>query len=120
MDLKFTAEMEQTLDDIAEGEADWLEYLNQFYLSEQGLESQVREKENVIDPRHAGRVDFPDLPVEVRIGQFGPFLAREVNGDRQTVSLPDDLAPGDLDAAAAEALVSAKREGADQTGGTTR
>ncbi|MYH60927.1 MAG: type I DNA topoisomerase [Caldilineaceae bacterium SB0675_bin_29] len=111
VDLKFTAEMEQTLDDIAEGEVDWLEYLNQFYLSEQGLESQVREKENAIDPRHAGRVDFPDLPVEVRIGQFGPFLAKEVNGDRQTVSLPDDLAPGDLDAAAAEALVSAKQDG---------
>ena len=111
VDLKFTAEMEQTLDDIAEGEVDWLEYLNQFYLSEQGLESQVREKENAIDPRHAGRVDFPDLPVEVRIGQFGPFLAREVNGDRQTVSLPDDLAPGDLDAAAVEAMVSAKQEG---------
>ena len=111
VDLKFTAEMEQTLDDIAEGEVDWLEYLNQFYLSEQGLESQVREKENAIDPRHAGRVDFPDLPVEVRIGQYGPFLAREVNGDRQTVSLPDDLAPGDLDAAAVEAMVSAKQEG---------
>lgn len=111
VDLKFTAEMEQTLDDIAEGEVDWLEYLNQFYLSEQGLESQVREKENAIDPRHAGRVNFPDLPVEVRIGQFGPFLAKEVNGDRQTVSLPDDLAPGDLDAAAAEALVSAKQDG---------
>ena len=111
VDLKFTAEMEQTLDDIAEGDVDWLEYLNQFYLSEQGLENQVREKESAIDPRNAGQVDFPDLPVEVRIGQFGPFLAREVNGDRQTVSLPDDLAPGDLDAAAAEAMVSAKQEG---------
>ncbi len=111
VDLKFTAEMEQTLDDIAEGDVDWLEYLNQFYLSEQGLENQVREKESAIDPRNAGQVDFPDLPVEVRIGQFGPFLAREVNGDRQTVSLPEDLAPGDLDAAAAEAMVSAKQEG---------
>ena len=111
VDLKFTAEMEQTLDDIAEGDVDWLEYLNQFYLSEQGLENQVREKESAIDPRIAGQVDFPDLPVEVRIGQYGPFLAREVNGDRQTVSLPEDLAPGDLDAAAAEAMVSAKQEG---------
>ncbi len=111
VDLKFTAEMEQTLDDIAEGEVDWLEYLNRFYLSEQGLENQVREKDSAIDPRKAGQVDFPDLPAEVRIGQFGPFLAREVNGDRHTVSLPDDLPPGDLDAAAVEALVSAKQEG---------
>ncbi len=111
VDLKFTAEMEQTLDDIADGDVDWLEYLNQFYLSEQGLENQVREKESAIDPRLASQVDFPDLPVEVRIGQFGPFLAREVNGDRHTVGLPDDLPPGDLDAAAAEALVNAKQEG---------
>ena len=111
VDLKFTAEMEQTLDDIAEGDVDWLDYLNRFYLSEQGLENQVREKESAIDPRNAGQVDFPDLPVEVRIGQFGPFLAREVNGDRHTVSLPDDLPPADLDAAAVEALVNAKQEG---------
>ena len=47
----------------------------------------------------------------MRIGQFGPFLAKEVNGTRQTVSLPDDLAPAELDAAAAEELVNARQEG---------
>lgn len=111
VDTKFTAAMEQTLDDIAEGDVDWLDYLHRFYRSEEGLENQVREKEDAIDPRVAGQVDFPDLPVEVRIGQFGPFLAKEVNGDRQTVSLPDDLAPAELDAAAAEELVNARQEG---------
>ena len=111
VDMKFTAAMEQTLDDIAEGDVDWLDYLHRFYRSEEGLESQVKEKEDAIDPRIAGQVDFPDLPVEVRIGQFGPFLAKEVNGNRQTVSLPDDLAPAELDAAAAEELVNARQEG---------
>ena len=111
VDTKFTAAMEQTLDDIAEGDVDWLDYLHRFYRSEEGLENQVKEKEDAIDPRIAGQVDFPDLPVEVRIGQFGPFLAKEVNGDRQTVSLPDDLAPAELDAAAAEELVNARQEG---------
>ena len=111
VDTKFTAEMEQALDDIAEGDVDWLDYLRRFYLSEQGLEHQVKEKESAIDPRRAGRVNFPDLPVEVRIGQFGPFLAKEINGDRRTVGLPEDLPPADLDAAAVEALVDAKQEG---------
>ncbi len=111
VDTKFTAAMEQTLDDIAEGDVDWLDYLHRFYRGEEGLENQVKEKEDAIDPRIAGQVDFPDLPVEVRIGQFGPFLAKEVNGDRQTVSLPDDLAPAELDAAAAEELVNARQEG---------
>ena len=111
VDMKFTAAMEQTLDDIAEGDVDWLDYLHRFYRSEQGLESQVKEKEDAIDPRIAGRVDFPDLPFEVRIGQFGPFLAKEVNGNRQTVSLPDDLAPAELNAAAADELVNARQEG---------
>ena len=111
VDLKFTAEMEQTLDDIAEGDVDWLDYLHRFYLSEQGLENQVKEKESAIDPRSASQVDFPDLAVEVRIGQFGPFLAKEINGDRRTFGLPADLPPADLDAAAVEALVEAKQEG---------
>ncbi len=111
VDMKFTAAMEQTLDDIAEGDVDWLDYLHRFYRSEEGLENQVKEKEDAIDPRIAGQVDFPDLPVEVRIGQFGPFLAKEVNGTRQTVSLPDDLAPAELDSAAVEELVNARQEG---------
>ena len=114
--MKFTAEMEQTLDDIAEGDVDWLDYLHRFYLGEQGLEGQVKEKESAIDPRRAGQVDFPDLPVEVRIGQFGPFLAKEINGDRRTFGLPDNLPPADLDAAAVEALVDAKQAGPDILG----
>ena len=116
VDMKFTAEMEQTLDDIAEGDVDWLDYLHRFYLGEQGLEGQVKEKESAIDPRRAGQVDFPDLPVEVRIGQFGPFLAKEINGDRRTFGLPDNLPPADLDAAAVEALVDAKQAGPDILG----
>ncbi len=111
VDMKFTAGMEQALDDIAERDVDWLDYLSRFYLGEQGLESQVREKESAIDPRNASQVNFPDLPAEVRIGQFGPFLAQEVNGDRRTVGLPDTLPPADLNATAVEELINAKQEG---------
>ena len=56
VDLQFTAYMEQELDEIAEGDVDWLTYLRTFYLGEAGLDSQVRTKEGAIDPRDAGTV----------------------------------------------------------------
>jgi DNA topoisomerase I len=116
VDLKFTAQMEQTLDDIADGDTGWLEYLRRFYLSESGLENQVKEKEAQIDPRNASQVDLTDLPAEIRIGQFGPFLARGENGDRITVSLPGNLPPADLDAETVEKLLSQKGEGPETLG----
>jgi DNA topoisomerase I len=116
VDLNFTAEMEQTLDDIADGDTGWLEYLRRFYLGEQGLESQVKEKEAQIDPRNASQVALSDLQAEIRIGQFGPFLARGENGDRVTVSLPDSLAPADLDPETVERLLSQKGEGPEVVG----
>ncbi|RME58918.1 MAG: DNA topoisomerase I, partial [Caldilineae bacterium] len=111
VDTHFTAEMEQKLDDIAAGAAGWLEYLRTFYLGEEGLQNLVRLKEAQIDPRTASRVNFPDLPVEVRIGQFGPFIAKENNGDRLTVGLPEKLPPADLDEATIKELLEHKEEG---------
>jgi DNA topoisomerase-1 len=116
VDLNFTAEMEQTLDDIAEGDTGWLEYLRRFYLGQQGLETQVKEKEAQVDPRNASQVSLSDLQAEIRIGQFGPFLARGENGDRVTVSLPDSLPPADLDPEMVERLLSQKGEGPEVIG----
>jgi len=98
VDLRFTAEMEQKLDDIADGEAGWLEYLRTFFLGQAGLENQVKEKEASIEARIASQVNLSDLDAELRIGQFGPFLARGSNGDRVTAGLPDSLPPADLTA----------------------
>ncbi len=116
VDLRFTAEMEQTLDNIADGDTGWLEYLRRFYLGQNGLDSQVKEKEAEIDARTASQVAFADLPAEVRIGQFGPFLARGENGDRVTAGLPEALPPADLDAETVEKLLSQKEEGPEIVG----
>ncbi|WP_208344218.1 type I DNA topoisomerase, partial [Aetokthonos hydrillicola] len=48
VDPSFTSKMEQTLDDIAAGEAKWLPYLREFYLGEKGLETLVKEQEKQI------------------------------------------------------------------------
>ena len=53
VDLGFTAGMEQTLDDIATGTAERLPYLRKFYLGNNGIDEQVKQKEADIDPRTA-------------------------------------------------------------------
>ncbi len=111
VDLGFTASMEQKLDDIANGEVAYLAYLRQFYLGEGGLENQVKSKEAQIDPRFASNVSFDDLSAEVRIGQFGPFVAKEVNGERLTAGIPGDMPPADLDEAMVLQLLTRKVDG---------
>ncbi len=117
VDVQFTAGMEQQLDDIAEGELDYLTYLNTFFLGDDGLENQVRTKEANIDPRIASGIDLEDLAgAEVRIGQFGPFLARMSDGERITASLPADLPPADLSEEMVEQLLSQKKDGPEALG----
>jgi DNA topoisomerase-1 len=111
VDLGFTANMEQKLDDIANGETNYLAYLRQFFLGQDGLENQVKVRETAIDPRLASAVDLDNLSAEVRIGQFGPFVAREVNGERLTAGLPPDLPPADLSDELVEQLLSQKQDG---------
>jgi DNA topoisomerase-1 len=117
VDVQFTAGMEQQLDDIAEGELDYLTYLNDFFLGKDGLENQVRSKEANIDPRIASGVGLEDLAgAEVRIGQFGPFLARMSGEERITASLPPDLPPADLSEELVEQLLTQKQDGPEALG----
>ncbi|MGA0988649.1 MAG: type I DNA topoisomerase, partial [Vulcanococcus sp.] len=45
VDTSFTARMEGTLDDISTGKVQWLPYLESFYKGDQGLETQVQQRE---------------------------------------------------------------------------
>jgi DNA topoisomerase-1 len=116
VDLRFTAFMEQELDDIAAGEMDWLRYLREFFLGESGLEHQVRAKEAMIDPRLVSAVALEGLNAEVRIGQFGPYVVREQNGDRLTAGLPPDIPPADLSEDLVTQLLSQKSDGPRRLG----
>lgn len=111
VDLKFTANMESDLDAIAVGRLAWLAYLRKFFQGENGLENQVKHKDASIDPRVEGNVVLSDFPYELRIGQYGPFIAKEENGERLTASLPPDLPPADLTVELAEKLLHNKSDG---------
>lgn len=111
VDLQFTAQMEQVLDDIATGNEENIPYLKTFYLGDQGLDRQVKIKEEEIDPRNIHALELVDLGVRVRVGRFGAYLERENNGDPIRVSLPDTLPPADLLDDEIERLLREKQEG---------
>lgn len=116
VDLGFTARMEQSLDDIAEGKVAWLPYLETFYRGDDGLESQVREKEQSIDPREVHALALDEIKARVRIGRYGPYLEQQNGGEPRRVSLPPEMPPAELDPATALKLLQKKEEGPDQIG----
>ena len=101
VDPSFTSKMEQTLDDIATGEVQWLPYLREFYSGEEGLEKQVKDRESKIDPKEARTIHFGDLDAKIRISKTGAYIESE-NGN---INLPKDMPPADLNAEQVEILL---------------
>ena len=116
VDTKFTSKMEQTLDEIAAGEAQWLPYLNKFYRGEGGLENQVKVRENQIDPQKAKAINLENLEVTVKIGKFGPYIEAKNGDEAITASIPTSLTPADLNPEQIEVLLKQKTEGPQQLG----
>jgi DNA topoisomerase-1 len=112
VDNGFTAQMERTLDEIAEGKASWLPYLKEFYLGDRGLEAKVKSGEKDIDGSAAKTVVLEGLSVKVRIGKFGPYI----EGDGVNASIPNDLTPADLDEETIAQLLKQKSGNADSLG----
>ncbi len=116
VDTSFTSQMEQTLDEISTGEAEWLPYLREFYRGEKGLESQVKEQESQIDPTEARTIELENLEAKVRIGKYGPYIEAENGSGTVTASIPKDVTPAELDPEQVEVLLRQKTEGPDKLG----
>ncbi len=122
VDIGFTAEMEEILDKISNGEKDWLQFLAEFYRGDakhRGLEHLVEDKGQSIEYPiiELGRDPESNLPVRVRIGRYGPFLQLgDQNDGGPRASLPEDLAPADLTIDKAIALLKAKAQGPKSLG----
>jgi DNA topoisomerase-1 len=122
VDIGFTAEMEEILDKISNGEKNWLQFLAEFYRGDtkhRGLEHLVEDKGQSIEYPiiELGRDPESNLPVRVRIGRYGPFLQLgDQNDGGPRASLPEDLAPADLTIEKAIALLKAKAQGPKSLG----
>ena len=77
VDYDFTAQLEDSLDEISRGETDWLPLMEEFWTA---FKSRVDDKmENVsrdeaIQSRQLGIDEKTGKPISVRMGRYGPFV----------------------------------------------
>ncbi len=122
VDLKFTARMEDVLDEIAEGRLDWIGFLAGFYRGEggygHGLERQIEHE--------MPRIEFPAIPVGndpvtgdpicVRLGKTAPYVQRGEGGNGNTATIPESLFFEDLTPERARELIETKTQVSDVLG----
>ena len=121
VDTSFTARMENTLDEISHGKVQYLPYLEGFYKGDEGLETQVQQREGDIDPGASRTIDLEGLSSVVRIGRFGAYLeAKRVSDDGEEelikATLPQEITPADLDEDQAELILKQKADGPEAIG----
>ena len=117
VDVGFTANMENILDDIATGDAEGRPYLAKFYKGDDGITHLIDNGAEELDPREMSTITDPKWgDITVRVGRYGPYAERisgelDENGELviERGSLPYDIAPADIDR---EMLVRVLEEGA--------
>ncbi len=96
--LSFTAQMEQSLDDIAEGNKEWQVFLKGFYKPYKTLLDQKAKeitRDDVLKERILGDDPKTGLPVLVRTGRFGPYVQLGHAEDVSVISQPHPSAGAD-------------------------
>jgi len=126
VDPKFTSTMEKSLDEIADGELEWLPYLKKFYLGKDGLQNQVKVQEKAIDPEESRTVNLHNFKnVQIRVGRFGAYIVKKdtvsknKKGEVQNethATIPEDIAPGDLKPEDIDGLIELAAKGPQPIG----
>jgi DNA topoisomerase-1 len=127
VDYDFTAGLEDELDHIAEGRQQRTKWLAGFYFGGDvgpddsvgragGLKKLVGSSVEQIDAREVNSIpmftDDQERTVYVRVGRYGPYLERPLDGETsQRANLPDDLPPDELTVEVAEKLFATPMEG---------
>ncbi len=120
VDLRFTAAMEERLDEIARGEADWLDFLRAFYRGGDDDPGLVRRIDEELP-----RIEYPAVPVgedprtgepiHVRIGRNYVYV--QVGDDEERrATLPVDLLIDELTPEAAIDFVTQRQKSQEPIG----
>lgn len=86
VDYGFTAQMEENLDEIAEGTKDWKPIIATFYepFHENILnKTEELEKATLTGARDLGIDPTSGKPISVRLGRFGPFVQKGTKEDEE-------------------------------------
>ncbi|WP_114853554.1 type I DNA topoisomerase [Brachybacterium sp. YJGR34] len=122
IDYDFTAQMEQQLDRMAQGELGRADYLRNFYLSD-GTDGPIGLKPMVddlgdIDARAINSIEIGD-GITLRVGRYGAYierLARDENGELveggtpQRAPVNDEIAPDELTVEIGEQLLERAKD----------
>lgn len=113
VDSDFTSNLEDKLDEVANGKQDPIAYLDDYYKGVNGLKTKVDSQEDQIDPQKAKLLDLPLEGLEginVAIGRFGPYAKMQKDGEDITTSLPLGMDPSDLTVSKLEELIQRSTE----------
>ncbi|MEI7620602.1 MAG: type I DNA topoisomerase [Candidatus Falkowbacteria bacterium] len=114
VDYKFTAEMENNLDEVAVGKKDWVPVIADFYNPfHKNLEEKYKEvnKENIMPEETSSEVcDKCGSPMIVKTGRYGKFLACSNYPACKNIKSSGEPKPGMVVSPEAEAKLKALQE----------
>ncbi len=117
VDLNFTSSMEESLDQIAAGELDSVDYLKQVYSGPKGISERVSQKESEIDAEKSRSIVLQGLSdYSFRVGRYGAYVCKKFEENEVCASLPEEIAPADFTSDIADELIELKINGADSIG----
>ena len=110
VNIKFTSEMEKTLDDIAKGKINHTKYLSSIYKGKKGLKKQVEEQEVSLNGKDSRTLTLkPFKGIRFHIGRFGAYISQKEKKGETKASLPKDIFPADLSSEKISELIQAKK-----------
>ena len=86
VDYDFTAQLEDSLDDISRGDSDWLPLLENFWSSFKSLVDDKMEnvsRDEALQARELGLDPVTGKPISVRMGRYGPFVQIGTRDDEE-------------------------------------
>ncbi|MGH1467595.1 MAG: type I DNA topoisomerase, partial [Bdellovibrionales bacterium] len=117
VDLGFTSGMEDSLDDVAEGDKAWTDYLKEVYSGDEGLKASVDRKEEEIDVETSRSIQVKGLEeLSFKVGRYGAYVCKDVDGAEVCASLPEDHAPADVSVEYIDKIIDQKINGTDALG----
>nr|CAA51086.1 Topoisomerase I [Synechococcus elongatus PCC 7942 = FACHB-805] len=110
VDTSFSARMEQSLDDISNGEVDWLPYLSQFYRGDRGWKNRSNFAKVKLIRLPLAQSRWRDCPPKSVLVVLALTRA-EADGEPIKANLPKELTPADLDVQRVEHYCGKKPKG---------
>jgi DNA topoisomerase-1 len=97
VDYEFTASMEEDLDKIANGQAQRVDWLRDFFYGHDGQPglNELSADLGAIDAREVNTMRLGD-DIQIRVGRYGAYLQQGEGDDRKLANIPETMAPDEL------------------------